>query len=161
MKTKYTKEVLKEASSNCFSIAQTIRNLGLKPSGGNHRHISKLIRYYNIDVSHHTGQAHSKGKNKNNYLPIQKVVEKTSLSKEEIFCKNSKASGSTLRRSYKRINQDLKCSRCHIYEWNDKPLTMHIDHINGINGDNRLSNLRYLCPNCHQQTKTWGNKKRE
>jgi hypothetical protein len=36
---------------------------------------------------------------------------------------------------------------------------LHLDHINGDAGDDRLKNLRFLCPNCHQQTATWGNKR--
>lgn len=42
--------------------------------------------------------------------------------------------------------------------WNNKPLTLHLDHINGNNKDHRRENLRWLCPNCHQQTDTWGRK---
>lgn len=41
----------------------------------------------------------------------------------------------------------------------NKPITLHLDHINGVHNDNRFENLRFLCPNCHQQTDTWGNKK--
>ena len=43
--------------------------------------------------------------------------------------------------------------------WCNKRITLHLDHINGISNDNRKENLRFLCPNCHQQTDTWGNKK--
>jgi 5-methylcytosine-specific restriction endonuclease McrA len=43
--------------------------------------------------------------------------------------------------------------------WRDKPLTLHLDHINGDSSDHRFKNLRFLCPNCHQQTETWGNKR--
>ena len=39
-------------------------------------------------------------------------------------------------------------------------MALHLDHINGINNDYRIENLRFLCPNCHAITKTWGNKKR-
>lgn len=45
-------------------------------------------------------------------------------------------------------------------EWNGKPLTLQLDHINGDHSDNRLENLRILCPNCHSQTSTWGMKSR-
>ncbi|NDH09841.1 MAG: hypothetical protein EBY16_09610 [Gammaproteobacteria bacterium] len=51
---------------------------------------------------------------------------------------------------------DHKCSECGITnEWNNKPIVLQLDHINGINNDNRLSNLRFLCPNCHSQTETF------
>lgn len=43
-------------------------------------------------------------------------------------------------------------------EWNGKPITLQLDHINGINNDHRLENLRILCPNCHSQTDTFAGK---
>ena len=48
-----------------------------------------------------------------------------------------------------------KCGICGIQEWNGKKLSLHLDHINGINNDHRLENLRFLCPNCHSQTETY------
>ena len=51
---------------------------------------------------------------------------------------------------------EYKCALCgNTGEWQGQSLTLQLDHINGINNDNRLKNLRLLCPNCHSQTKTF------
>ena len=51
---------------------------------------------------------------------------------------------------------DKVCVECGITDsWNNKPIILHLDHINGVNNDHRLENLRLLCPNCHSQTDTW------
>lgn len=51
-----------------------------------------------------------------------------------------------------------KCSICDITNWNGKKITLQVDHIDGNCGNNGKNNLRLLCPNCHSQTDTWGNK---
>jgi len=51
-----------------------------------------------------------------------------------------------------------KCNECGISEWKDQKLSLHLDHINGMNGDNRIENLRFLCPNCHSLTETYTGK---
>jgi Zn finger protein HypA/HybF involved in hydrogenase expression len=56
---------------------------------------------------------------------------------------------------FKRTNE-YKCSCCGITEHNNKPIRLQIDHIDGNNSNNSQDNLRYLCPNCHSQTDTWG-----
>lgn len=53
---------------------------------------------------------------------------------------------------------EYKCSCCGITEWNGKPLTLQLHHINGNNRDNRLENLTFLCPNCHSQTDNFSGK---
>jgi 5-methylcytosine-specific restriction endonuclease McrA len=53
-----------------------------------------------------------------------------------------------------------ECCRCGITTWREKRLSIQIDHINGINNDYRLENLRMLCPNCHSLTDTHGGKNR-
>jgi hypothetical protein len=54
------------------------------------------------------------------------------------------------------------CEECGLREWLGRPLVMELDHRNGVRTDNRVDNLRMLCPNCHSQTETHGarNKKR-
>jgi hypothetical protein len=48
-----------------------------------------------------------------------------------------------------------KCEECGISEWNNKPITLECDHIDGNNSNNHISNLRLICPNCHSQTPTY------
>ena len=58
--------------------------------------------------------------------------------------------------SYFRRTNEYKCVECGVTEYNNKPIRLQIDHIDGNNTNNAQENLRYLCPNCHSQTDTWG-----
>ena len=65
-----------------------------------------------------------------------------------------------MRRWYLKGNySEYKCSICNLEPfWNGKKLTLILDHINGKNNDDRLNNLRWVCPNCNQQLETTGTK---
>lgn len=76
---------------------------------------------------------------------------------EEIFCENSQVSRSRIKKLLISLSlAEYVCGICNMDPiWNGKSLSLHIDHINGIRNDNRLENLRFLCPNCHSQTETY------
>ena len=79
---------------------------------------------------------------------------------ENIFIENSTAAQKTLRKYYfEGKYTPYICSICgQLPEWQNKPLTLILDHINGNNKDDRLENLRWVCPNCNQQLDTTGSK---
>ena len=81
---------------------------------------------------------------------IKKNIKKRILNLEEY------SSRASIRKTIIKENLiEYKCSECNIQTWNNKSLSLHLDHINGMNNDNRLENLRFLCPNCHSQTEIY------
>ena len=85
-------------------------------------------------------------------------VKRTERTLQNVFCKSSDADGTVLRKWYiKYYKEPYVCAICgQKPEWNGKPLTLILDHINGYNHDNRLENLRWVCPNCNMQLDTTG-----
>ena len=79
---------------------------------------------------------------------------------QNIFIENSTADQKTLRDWYlKGKYTEYKCDICGLEPfWNGKELTLILDHINGHNHDDRLENLRWVCPNCNQQLPTTNGK---
>ena len=79
---------------------------------------------------------------------------------ENVFCEDSTATQKTLREWYiKGSYTEYKCSICGQEPfWNGKPLSLILDHIDGNNTNNVLSNLRWVCPNCDRQLDTFGSK---
>lgn len=127
------------------SLTNCLYNLGYNASSGS---VSQLVKQrivqLDLDISHFSNNSFNK-------------VKRTA---ENIFIENSTAVQSTLRRYYKNGNYtEYKCAICGQKPfWNGQTLTLILDHINGKNHDDRLENLRWVCPNCNQQLDTTGGK---
>ena len=139
---------LKNAVQKSVSKNQVLEMLGLSASGGNYRIVNELCKKHNIDMSHFTGQNMTGRKLPRRRLPIQEYL-KEGTNIQSFKLKRYLVEDGIL---------EYKCSCCGISEWNGKPLSLQLDHINGKNDDNRLQNLRLLCPNCHSQTDTYSGK---
>lgn len=148
MKNKMTEENLKIAILKSLSIAEVLRNLGMSITTGNYKSFRKNVKKYNIDTSHFLGNAHLKGKNH--------ITKKHKDLSEILIINSDYTNMSNLKK--KLVNNKIieyKCHECNINTWNDKSLSLQLDHINGISNDNRIENIRLLCPNCHSQTDTF------
>lgn len=151
----YTKEWLEELCSESYSLAEVLKKAGRTVGGGGSQAtLKKKIKEFEIDISHFTGQAWAKGKTQETDARV-KSKEKYSL--EEVFCKNSPVTQKVLR-GYVERHQVLeyKCINCGCDgNWQNGIIALEIDHIDGDNSNNEISNLRYLCPNCHALTDTY------
>lgn len=155
------KLITKEKIENSSSVRDLIKNLGfgkdVDKNGTLNRKVKNILE--DFDTSHFTGHSWNKGKTKYNNKSLKQQSEKASFKFEEIFCKDSKYCGGGINIIKKLLEQkilDYECSKCNVKgEWEGQFLRLQLDHINGINNDNRIENLRLLCPNCHSQTETY------
>lgn len=152
-RSKYTEEQFINAVKNNYSVAAVLSELGLKPAGGNYKYFYYRVKVLNLDTSHFKGRSHLKGKTHNwsNIKPLSEILVKDSMFNNYHLRK----------RLLKEGLLKYVCSICGISEWLESPLSLHLDHINGVNNDNRLENLRLLCPNCHSQTLTYCGKNKK
>jgi Zn finger protein HypA/HybF involved in hydrogenase expression len=134
--------------SESTNYAQICRAIGLRCQGSNYRTIKNRIKRLNLSIAHFR-----------RHVPNQIAKE---LPIDKVFIKNSKYNCSKGLKT-KLLKQDLleyKCQKCsNTGEWQGQPMSLQIDHINGIRNDNRIENLRFLCPNCHSQTFTHSGKR--
>ena len=135
------------------TISEVLFKLGYSVNGNSwgFSQVRKRMDDLNISMSDFKGKS----------AMVEKARE-TDLTADMLFKENCKHNRNCLRRFIIK-NQLLpyKCACCGVVEWNGKTLSLELDHINGINNDNRLENLRFLCPNCHSQTTTYGSRNQQ
>lgn len=144
--TKYSKELLESIVRESLNVSEVLRKLGLTVSGGNHRHVSSRIKHYGLDTSHFKSG-----------VKRDKTPRTLKRSAENILVRGAKQKVHHLRRALEEVGVKEICFECgQVPVWNEKPLRLQVDHIDGDNENNLQENLRFLCPNCHTQTATYG-----
>jgi hypothetical protein len=144
---RYRDEDLIEAVRVETTVHGVLRRLGYDPSGGMFRAIVAQIRKLELDTSHFVGQRWARGMRR----PSTRARPLS-----ELLVQGSTVTSGALRK--RLISAGLKpahCEGCGLEEWRGELIPLHLDHINGDHTDNRLENLRILCPNCHALTTTW------
>lgn len=141
----FTDEEFSNIVANSKNMTEISLALGYAAkSGSNYTRIRKRIDNLHLSTEHF-------------YLVNKRPIKRNN---ENIFIENSTVDQKTLRIHYKKNNfTDYKCSICGLEPfWNGKELTLILDHINGHNKDDRVENLRWVCPNCNYQLPTTNGK---
>ncbi len=138
----WTEQQLKKAVKESFSYRSVLSKLGLREAGGNYSQIKKYIEEYGLDARHFKGKAWNRGLT---------GTGKFRIPLKEILTDNSSFQSFKLKK--RLFSAGLKQTRCEECGWNKKSddgrTPLELDHINGNSKDNRIENLRILCPNCH------------
>lgn len=133
---------LKRAVAFSTSYRQVLSKLGLREAGGNYIQLKKYVSELGLDVSHFKGRTWNKG------LKVKGVPR---IPLEKVLIRNSSFQSFKLKN--RLFNSKLKPMRCEECGWAemsaDGRLPLELHHVNGDNRDNRIENLRILCPNCH------------
>jgi Zn finger protein HypA/HybF involved in hydrogenase expression len=142
-----SKEEFQEIIDRSSSFLDVLKELNLNSYNGNHRTLKKRIIEENINLD--------KLKNNRKILYSKRTGKKTEP--ENVLKENSTCGRGIIKKIIIRNNLiEYKCLKCgNNGTWENEKITLQLEHKNGINDDNRIENLCFLCPNCHSQTKTF------
>jgi hypothetical protein len=137
---RYGEEEAREAVAASRSYSEVLRRLGLRPAGGNHALLRKYVdKVWRIPTDHFDAGA-----------SIRRVAVARAIPLEQVMVRGSSYSRANLKR--RLFDQGIKERRCEICgqdeRWRGRWMSLILDHVNGVPDDNRLENLRVVCPNC-------------
>jgi len=141
-------DLFAQAVAESTSVAGVLRFFDVKVSGTNYRRVHLQVARDGLDTSHWLGQGYLKGRSHtySKSRSLSEILVEHSTYSNAVHLKRRLLSCGLLRAA---------CYECGITEWRGSRLVLQLDHINGVGDDQRLENLRLLCPNCHSQTATF------
>lgn len=148
-------KISKEDLINLLSISDTLSQVlaffGLKNIGSNYKTLLDRLKFEVIDYTRFQ---------KNKYINAGKIRQ---IDDKYLFIINCPHNRHVVKKRIIKENLlEYKCQICQCEPtWLTKKLVLVLDHINGINNDNRLENLRFLCPNCNSQTDNFAGKNKK
>ena len=133
----YDEKLIREYVIISFSIKEVLNRLGRVSSGAAYKYLNRFIQKKGIDISHFDSRKNNSDRSKkdiNSHLLIGTNIGSSKL-KEKLY-----------REGFKK----RECELCGQGEdWKGKKMSLILDHKNGVNNDNRIENLRIVCPNCN------------
>lgn len=147
-KRTWTIKQLTDAVAKSKSKRQVLILLNLRPTGGNYDQLKKYINQHDLNTGHFTGKVWNKG---------LKGIGKPVRALSDILTKDCHFQSYRLK--LRLVRSGLKKNKCEQCGWEEITangyIPVELDHINGDRHDNRIENLRILCPNCHSLTPTY------
>ncbi|MBL1118879.1 HNH endonuclease [Streptomyces sp. 110] len=148
---RWTREILEPAVAASTSVYDVLRYLGIELVGGHHTNISRRIKAYGIDTSHFVPQRRTDAMkdNRRRRSPEELLVEMAPAHARRVPSER-------LKRAMLTLGVSERCVLCGTGpRWRGGRLPLEVDHIDGDWRNNRPTNLRLLCPNCHSATDSY------
>lgn len=149
----YSKDILANAVAKSDSLAEAARFLGKRASGSRMNYLTRLVKEYGLDTSHFIFTKANRETSGNKRKPPSEIL------KVYTDPTANRVGSVYLTRALMELGVPYECKECGVSKWNGKHLVLDVDHIDGNSFDCRAENLRFLCPNCHRQTPTFGRQK--
>jgi transposase-like protein len=136
---RYSEQQAREAIAASFSYAEALRRLDLCATGGNWKTLQKWVAQWGIDTEHFDPDIARRAALRRAPQPIDEILVEGSTYSRNHLKERLYAAG---------LKQPI-CELCgQGAVWRERPMGLILDHVNGVNNDNRLENLRIVCPNC-------------